>query len=51
MAYVQDRIKTTYAYFGSSIVFTVAAAAAFPPAIMNLMMRTHGSSLEEVWLL
>jgi len=39
--YVKERIKTTYAYFGGSIVFTAAAAAAAfrSPAMMNLMMR------------
>ncbi|CAH0556420.1 unnamed protein product [Brassicogethes aeneus] len=39
--YVKDRIKTTYLYFGSSLVVTAASAvaAASSPAIMNLVMR------------
>lgn len=39
--YVKERIKTTYLYFGGSIAFTAAsAAAAFrSPMIMNLVTR------------
>ncbi|KAF2902303.1 hypothetical protein ILUMI_03883 [Ignelater luminosus] len=39
--YVKDRIKTTYLYFGGSLVVTAASAmAAFQsPAVMNLVMR------------
>ncbi|CAG9814082.1 unnamed protein product [Phaedon cochleariae] len=39
--YVKDRIKTTYMYFGGSIVVTAASAMAAvrSPAIMNIVMK------------
>lgn len=39
--YVKDRIKTTYMYFGGSLVVTAASAMAAirSPAIMNIVMR------------
>jgi FtsH-binding integral membrane protein len=39
--YVRQRVRDTYMYFGSSLVFTAGAAvAAFrSPAMMNLMMK------------
>ncbi len=38
---VRQRIKTTYMYFGGSLVFTAASAVAAvrSPAVMNLMMK------------
>ncbi|KAI0241000.1 Growth hormone-inducible transmembrane protein [Lamellibrachia satsuma] len=38
---VKDRIRATYMYFGSSLVFTAASAVAISrsPLMMNLMMR------------
>ena len=38
---VKDRIRATYLYFGSSLVFTAASAVAISrsPVMMNLMMR------------
>lgn len=39
--YVKDRIRTTYGYFGGSIVISVASAAAVfrTPALLNLFAR------------
>jgi len=39
--YVKDRIKTTYSYFGGSIVISVASAAAVfrTPALLNIFAR------------
>ena len=38
---VKERIRATYLYFGSSLVFTAASAVAISrsPVMMNLMMR------------
>ena len=38
---VRERIRDTYLYFGSSLVFTAASAVAISrsPVMMNLMMR------------
>ena len=40
-AVVRERIRDTYLYFGSSLVFTAASAVAISrsPVMMNLMMR------------
>ncbi|KAJ8977721.1 hypothetical protein NQ317_007270 [Molorchus minor] len=39
--YVKDRIKTTYTYFGGSVLVTAASALAAvrSPAVMNLVMK------------
>lgn len=45
-AYVKERVRTTYTYFGASLGITAAAAvaAAKSPAIMNLLMRNSITS-------
>lgn len=40
--YVKDRIQSTYAYFGGSVLLTAASAAAIfrSPVLLNLMSRS-----------